>query len=95
LNAHPQLSDISTRHPHFEALKADTEDQFKYLIAKDDNGPQAILDILNSRPPRTVTFCALGPLTTLALTRRLSEASGTHFDQLIGRVLIMGGCVRA
>jgi inosine-uridine nucleoside N-ribohydrolase len=53
-------------------------------------GVDVVLDILNSEPERSVTYIALGPLTTLA------QVAQQHSDVLrdkIGRVACMGGAL--
>ena len=48
------------------------------------------LDILSSEPERTVTYIALGPLTTLA---QIAQAHGDVLRSRIGRIACMGGAL--
>ena len=46
-----------------------------------------MLDLLRDKPPCSVTYLILGPLTNLA---RMLRSDGALMRELIGRVVIMG-----
>ena len=54
------------------------------------SGVDVALDVLRSRPPRSVTYIALGPLTNLALMMRKDSKLVT---ERIGRIVCMGGAL--
>ena len=54
------------------------------------SGVDVALDILRERPPRSVTYIALGPLTNLALMMRKDSKLVT---ERIGRIVCMGGAL--
>jgi inosine-uridine nucleoside N-ribohydrolase len=54
------------------------------------SGVDVALDILRSRPPRSVTYIVLGPLTNLALMMRKDSKLVT---ERIGRIVCMGGAL--
>lgn len=56
----------------------------------DKSGVDVDFDILNSEPERSVTYIALGPLTTLA---QLARAHGEVLRAKIGRIACMGGAL--
>ena len=82
------LGDITSRHPEIP-----TRDQLNihpYLEVTNRSGVDVALDILRSRPPRSVTYIALGPLTNLALMMRKDSKLVT---ERIGRIVCMGGAL--
>ena len=56
----------------------------------DRSAVDVALDILRSRPPRSLTYIALGPLTNLALMMRKDSKLVT---ERIGRIVCMGGAL--
>jgi inosine-uridine nucleoside N-ribohydrolase len=82
------LGDITGRHP--EISIGDQPDVHPYLEVTNRCGVDVALDILRSRPPRTVTYIALGPLTNLALMMR---ADSKLVTERIGRIVCMGGAL--
>lgn len=82
------LGDITPRHP--EISTGDQSDINPYLEMTNRSGVDVALDILRSRPPRSVTYIALGPLTNLALMMRKDSKLVT---ERIGRIICMGGAL--
>ncbi|KAF8813675.1 nucleoside hydrolase [Phlegmacium glaucopus] len=82
------LGDITDRHPEI-SLEAQP-DIHPYLDVTSRSGVDVALDILQSRPPRSVTYIALGPLTNLALMMRKDSKLVT---ERIGRIVCMGGAL--
>jgi len=80
------LNDITGRHP--EISIGDQSDIHPYLEVTNRSGVDVALDILRSRPPRSVTYIVLGPLTNLALMMRKDSKLVT---ERIGRIVCMGG----
>lgn len=85
------LSDISNRHPDLN-LRPPFQDlsQHPRLQATNKSGPELTIDLLRSHPPRSITYIALGPLTSLAQAVRLDSSV---FNDKIGRIVCMGGAV--
>ncbi|KAF8160940.1 Inosine/uridine-preferring nucleoside hydrolase domain-containing protein [Crassisporium funariophilum] len=82
------LGDIVDRHPE---LSLDGQQEANtYLQLSSQSGVDMALDILRSRPPRSVTYIALGPLTNLALMMRQDSKLVT---ERIGRIVCMGGAL--
>lgn len=81
------IGGISERYPDF---KVDPDDANGYpgLEFSRKSGVQVALDVLNSEPARSVTYIALGPLTTLA---HLARKHGDILKSKIGQVVSMGG----
>ena len=82
------LGDIADRHP--EISIGVQSDIHPYLDVTNQSGVDVALDILRSRPPRSVTYIALGPLTNLALMMRKDSKLVT---ERIGRIVCMGGAL--
>ena len=82
------LGDITSRHPDISI--GDQSDVHPYLEVTNRPGVDVALDILRERPPRSVTYIALGPLTNLALMMR--KDSKLVIDR-IGRIVCMGGAL--
>ena len=59
------LGDITNRHP--ELSVESPADLHPYLELSSRDGVEVTLDILRSKPSRSVTYIALGPLTNLSL----------------------------
>jgi purine nucleosidase len=49
----------------------------------------AIIDLVMARPPRSVTICAVGPLTNIAMAIRKEP----HLTQRVKEIVLMGGAV--
>lgn len=60
------------------------------LEFSDKSGADIALDILTAEPERSVTYIALGPLTTLA---QLVRQHGDVFRARIGHIACMGGAL--
>jgi inosine-uridine nucleoside N-ribohydrolase len=82
------LGDITNRHP--ELSVASSSGSHAYLELSSRSGTEVSLDILRSRPSRSVTYIALGPLTNLA---QLMRADSELVTKRIGRVVCMGGAL--
>ncbi|KJA27672.1 hypothetical protein HYPSUDRAFT_62728 [Hypholoma sublateritium FD-334 SS-4] len=82
------LGDITNRHP--ELSVESPPDLHPYLELSSRNAVEVSLDILRSKPSRSVTYIALGPLTNLALMMR---ADSQLVTDRIGRVVCMGGAL--
>jgi purine nucleosidase len=57
------------------------------LTAASGFAPEAIVDLVMSRPERTVTMCCLAPLTNLALALAKEPRLAAHLE----RIVLMGG----
>ncbi|KAH8119254.1 nucleoside hydrolase [Phellopilus nigrolimitatus] len=79
------LGDITNRYPDIS-----TGNGSDYLQLSDRLGHELALDLIHARPPRTVTYIALGPLTNLALMVRRDP---TTCRNTLGRVVSMGGAL--
>jgi len=99
------LAGVHARHPEFDAppewfelfehgkegaAAAGADADLPFVPGKTPSY-QAILDVLASEPPNTVTIVAVGPLTNLALA---AEHDLTTFKR-VKQVLSMGAAVRA
>ena len=82
------LGDITNRHP--ELSVESPADLHPYLELSSRDGVKVTLDILRSKPSRSVTYIALGPLTNLALMMR---ADSQLVTDRIGRIVCMGGAL--
>ncbi|KAF8198020.1 Inosine/uridine-preferring nucleoside hydrolase domain-containing protein [Pholiota molesta] len=82
------LGDITNRHP--ELSVASSSGSHPYLELSSRSGTEVSLEILRSRPSRSVTYIALGPLTNLA---QLMRADSELVTKRIGRVVCMGGAL--
>lgn len=65
-------------------------DAHPFLELSSKSGVDVSLDILRCQPSRSVTYIALGPLTSLAL---LMRADSELVTDRIGRVICMGGAL--
>ncbi|KAF7362085.1 Inosine-uridine preferring nucleoside hydrolase [Mycena venus] len=82
------LGGISERHPELNIESNDS--QHPQLTITDLSGLEVASHIIRSRPSRTVTYIALGPLTDLAW---LMHDDATLFRDRIGRIVCMGGAL--
>ncbi|KAK2467831.1 hypothetical protein APHAL10511_000126 [Amanita phalloides] len=83
------LSDISTRHPELDLESDDVKDH-PQLQLTNKPGAEVVIDLIQSYPPRTITYIALGPLTTLA---HVAIQNTRLLQDRIGRVVCMGGAL--
>lgn len=60
----------------------------RYFRETQKSAAHVVLDILREQAARSVTYVALGPLTTLA---NVIKCDAFNFRELIGRVVCMGG----
>lgn len=85
------LGNISINHPDLNVSSEDKNNAFHAnFTTTSKSGMDVVLELLQSRPERSITYIALGPLTGLALLMR------QHRDvvqKTIGRVVIMGGAL--
>ncbi|KAJ7072537.1 Inosine/uridine-preferring nucleoside hydrolase domain-containing protein [Mycena amicta] len=79
------LGSITERHPELTATEG-----YRYLTLTDKPGVDVVLDLIQSRPARTITYIALGPLTDLA---RLMQKNPSLVRRRIGRIVCMGGAL--
>ncbi|WP_191062459.1 nucleoside hydrolase, partial [Geminicoccus harenae] len=56
---------------------------------RDGHAVDAIIELVMSRPPRTVTIAAVGPLTNVALAIRKEP----HMSQRLRQIVLMGGAI--
>ncbi|KAJ6497852.1 Inosine/uridine-preferring nucleoside hydrolase domain-containing protein, partial [Mycena sanguinolenta] len=82
------LANISERHPELNVGSNDS--QHPQLTLTNLSGLEVASEIIRSRPPRTVTYVALGPLTDLAWL--MTEDAALIRDR-IGRIVCMGGAL--
>ncbi|KAF8904372.1 Inosine/uridine-preferring nucleoside hydrolase domain-containing protein [Gymnopilus junonius] len=82
------LGDITDRHP--ELFLESLSDCHPFLEMTSRSGADVAIDILKSQPARSVTYVALGPLTTLALMMRKENQL---IRDRIGRIVCMGGAL--
>lgn len=85
------LGNIDQRHPEL-----DVEDRFvqedlkRSLKVVEGDGLDSIIQLIRSRPARTITYIALGPLTSLAL---LVQKDKEAIASLIGKFVAIGGAI--
>ncbi|KAF8722186.1 hypothetical protein AX14_009981 [Amanita brunnescens Koide BX004] len=83
------LTDISTRHRELDLESNDVEDH-PQLQLTDRPGVDIAIDLIRSYPALTITYIALGPLTTLA---QIVRQDPELLHDRIGRVVCMGGAM--
>ncbi|KAI0683230.1 nucleoside hydrolase [Cytidiella melzeri] len=83
------LSNISERYQDFGVDPSKLE-LHPNLDFSAKSGVDVALDILNSEPERSITYIALGPLTTLA---QLARSHGDVLRTRIGQIACMGGAL--
>lgn len=88
-NSRDGLGNISTRHPELDVDSGLTQSHPQLEIS-DRTGVEVAFDLIQSHPARTITYLALGPLTTLA---HLVRIKGEQFRERIGRIVSMGGAL--
>ena len=83
------LGDITNRHPSLnlpnDILKQITHGQ---LHLTDKSGVDVANSLVQSHPEGSITYIALGPLTTLA---QVVQKSNGEFSKRIGKIVSMGG----
>ncbi|KAI6125693.1 nucleoside hydrolase [Pisolithus croceorrhizus] len=85
------LGDVSQSHPDLNVHSEDRSSIFcANFITTTKSAVEVVLELLQSRPKRSITYIALGPLTGLAL---LLREHGDVLRENIGRVVIMGGAL--
>ncbi|KAF8995439.1 Inosine/uridine-preferring nucleoside hydrolase domain-containing protein [Cyathus striatus] len=84
------LGEITERHPELNFDPTRNIVDFHNLQFSTDSGASVILEQIQSRPARSITYIALGPLTTLATVIRQDAST---FRERIGRVVCMGGAL--
>ncbi|EIN11701.1 nucleoside hydrolase [Punctularia strigosozonata HHB-11173 SS5] len=84
------LGNIQGRHPELNVVAPDASGVHPYLNLSAKPGSEVVLDILQARSSRSVSYVALGPLTNLALALR---TNATIVRERIGRVITMGGAL--
>ncbi|CAL1707331.1 unnamed protein product [Somion occarium] len=85
------LGDITKRFPSLKLSKEDvSSSEHPQLHLTDRPGTDVALDLIRSHASQTITYLALGPLTTLAQIVKKSEGL---FGERIGKVICMGGAL--
>jgi purine nucleosidase len=56
---------------------------------QDGHAVDAIINLVMAHPPRSVTICAVGPLTNLAMAIRKEP----HLSQRVKQIVLMGGAI--
>lgn len=82
------LGGIAERHPELDV--SPTPGAHPQLEISEQAGVDIALELLRSHPPRSVTYLAMGPLTTLA---KMLQADGDLVRDRIGRIVCMGGAL--
>jgi inosine-uridine nucleoside N-ribohydrolase len=85
------LSNITERHPELSVpLEEQNATSHPQLQIADQSATAVILDLIKSRPSRTITYLALGPLTTLA---HAMLSDGELIRDRIGNIFCLGGAL--
>ncbi|KAF8198022.1 inosine-uridine preferring nucleoside hydrolase-domain-containing protein [Pholiota molesta] len=88
INIRNGLGDITNRHR--EISVPSPSDFHPYLKLSNKSGTEVCLDILRSRPARSVTYIIIGPLTNLA---QLMRADSQLIADRIGRIVCICGAI--
>lgn len=83
------LGESSLRHPDLNVDSQDPAD-YPWLDISDKPGVDVALDVINSEPSRSITYIALGPLTSLA---HLMRKHGAAVRDRLGQIICMGGAL--
>ncbi|KAF9467300.1 Inosine/uridine-preferring nucleoside hydrolase domain-containing protein [Collybia nuda] len=83
------LSSITDRHPDLN-IEEPREKIHPQLEVTDRPGVDVALDLIRQRPSKSITYIALGPLTTLA---HMMRQDGDLVRNNIGRIVSMGGAL--
>ncbi|TEB37508.1 nucleoside hydrolase [Coprinellus micaceus] len=83
------LGGIDTRHPDLNLKEAFVKDIHRSLHIAEGDGTTTIANLIRSRPPGSINYIALGPLTNLALLAKKDPEAIAR----VGRFMIMGGAV--
>ncbi|PFH52035.1 hypothetical protein AMATHDRAFT_141159, partial [Amanita thiersii Skay4041] len=83
------LGDISTRHPELD-VASNFVDGHPQLELTDRSGVAVALDLIRAYPSQTITYIALGPLSTLA---SIARQDADILRNRIGRIVSMGGAL--
>ncbi|KAH0827947.1 nucleoside hydrolase [Lanmaoa asiatica] len=84
------LSEITARHPDLN-VSSDKDNQFDYnFVTTTKSATDVALNLLESRPERSITYIVLGPPTNLAMLNREHRQT---IRTRIGRVVMMGGAL--
>ncbi|KAF5325618.1 hypothetical protein D9611_000107 [Ephemerocybe angulata] len=85
------LGDIAARHEELDLDNSFVEEGLgRSLTVVKEEGLDAIIRTIRSRPARSITYVALGPLTNIAM---LVQKDRQAICSLIGRFVAMGGAV--
>ncbi|EPQ57468.1 nucleoside hydrolase [Gloeophyllum trabeum ATCC 11539] len=84
------LGDITQRHPDLNVDGLETLSEHPYLRVSRERHVAEVMGALRAFPPRSITYIGLGPLTSL---RHVHHSHATEFQDLIGRVICMGGAL--
>ncbi|KAN0091228.1 Inosine/uridine-preferring nucleoside hydrolase domain containing protein [Tylopilus felleus] len=85
------LGNITERHPDLSVSFSDKHKHFQSnFTAITKSAIDVVLDLLESRPERSITYIVLGPPTNLAMLNREHHQT---IRTRIGRVVMMGGAL--
>lgn len=85
------LGNITERHPDLSVSFSDKHKHFQSnFTATTKSAIDVVLDLLESRPERSITYIVLGPPTNLAMLNREHHQT---IRTRIGRVVMMGGAL--
>ncbi|KAJ7124949.1 Inosine/uridine-preferring nucleoside hydrolase domain-containing protein [Mycena epipterygia] len=83
------LGEISERHPELDVV-GQVDSQHPQLTITSASGLEVASELIRNRPPRTITYLVLGPLTDLAW---LMDDDAALVRDRIGRIVCMGGAL--
>lgn len=84
------LGEITERHPDLNVPVDFHTTQHSQLVLTEKSGVDVALDLIRERPPRSITYIALGPLTNLA---HMVRQDGNLVRSRVGRIMCMGGAL--
>ncbi|TFK54312.1 nucleoside hydrolase [Heliocybe sulcata] len=84
------LGEITQRHPDLNVDDAESITEHPYLRISTEGHTAEILVALRALPARSLTYLVLGPLSSL---QHLNHHYSAEFQNLVGRVICMGGAL--
>jgi len=85
------IADMTLRHPECDEGADLVAEGLRYFRETKQSAAEVVVGVLRERPARSVTYIALGPLTSLAQVLRFDAST---VRENIGRVVCMGGELR-
>lgn len=79
---------MTLRHPECDEGTDLAAEGLRYFQETKESVAEVVVGVLRERPARSVTYIALGPLTSLAQVLRFDAST---VRENIGRVVCMGG----